>query len=197
MENLTPFIIYVCVTTFTPGPNNILAMSNAMRSGYRRTLRFLAGMFCGFWILMLACGWLNFVLVSLLPALKFWLYLLGAGYMIYLAVHTLLSRPDGGQPARNDLNTFWAGFGLQFLNLKVILYGVTVYSMFIGRSFQDPLTVSLFAPFLAGVGFASTSCWALGGSIFRDAWARHFRWFNLLMAGLLVYIAISSLFYIQ
>ena len=61
MINLYPFLAYVVVTTFTPGPNNIMAMSNAMHHGYRRTLGFLAGMTAGFFLVMLACGILNAV----------------------------------------------------------------------------------------------------------------------------------------
>jgi cysteine/O-acetylserine efflux protein len=197
VQNFYPFILYVFVTTFTPGPNHILAMTHAMRFGYRRSLGFLAGVFCGFWVLMLGCGWLHLALESVLLAVTFWIDLLGAGYMVYLAVHTLLSRPNEDRPNRGDLNSFAAGFGLQFLNPKVILYGITVYSMFIARSFQDPFLVSLFAPLLAGIGFAATSCWALGGTLFRQVWARYFRWFNLVMAGLLIYIAACSLFHIQ
>lgn len=197
MQNFYPFLVYVCVTTFTPGPNNILAMTHGMRFGYRRTLKFLGGTFCGFLLLMLGCGWLNFVLVNMLPPLKLWIYLLGTVYMIYLAIHTMLSRPNDDQPSRSTLNSFRAGFVLQFLNPKLILYGITVYGMFIGRSYQNPLQVSIFAPILAVVGFVSTSCWALGGSLFRQVWVRYYRWFNLVMAGLLIYIAVSSLFHIQ
>jgi len=43
MTHLSPFLIYVFVTTFTPGPNNIVSMSNGMRYGYRNILRFLGG----------------------------------------------------------------------------------------------------------------------------------------------------------
>ncbi len=35
MPNLYPFLIYVIVTTFTPGPNNIMAMTNAMHDGFK------------------------------------------------------------------------------------------------------------------------------------------------------------------
>jgi cysteine/O-acetylserine efflux protein len=78
MINFYPFLIYVLVTTFTPGPNNIMSMTNAMRAGYRRTLRFLLGVFVGFFIVMLICGLLNVVLVSLLPQMQYWLNILGA-----------------------------------------------------------------------------------------------------------------------
>jgi threonine/homoserine/homoserine lactone efflux protein len=193
MANLVPFLAYVFVTTFTPGPNNIMAMSNAMRSGYKKTLGFLVGIFAGFWIVMLICGLLNFLLVELLPQAKFWLNILGAAYMLGLAFHVATARPstEGAQPG--GLNTLWAGFSMQFLNLKVILYGVTIYSNFIAPAFQAPLELALFAPLLALIGFLSVSCWALGGELFRRLIHRHERAFNLAMAALLIYVAVASL----
>jgi cysteine/O-acetylserine efflux protein len=193
MANFYPFLAYVFVTTFTPGPNNILAMSNAMRFGYRRTLGFLAGMFTGFLLVMLACGLLNVALVSLLPQVRFWLNLLGAAYMVYLAVHIVRSGAMEEGADKRDLNSFTVGFALQFLNLKVILYGITVFSMFITQAFQAPATVSLFAPVLAVIAFIATSCWALGGDIFRQVLRKHYRLFNLVMAALLIYTAVAAL----
>ncbi|HEX9116573.1 MAG TPA: LysE family transporter [Anaerolineae bacterium] len=193
MPNLYPFLAYVFVTTFTPGPNNILSMSNGTRFGYRRTLGFLAGISAGFCVVLLACGLLNVVLVSLLPQVRFWLNFAGAVYMVYLAVHILRSAPVDDAPGRSDLNSFGAGFILQFLNLKGILYGVTVYAMFITPAFDRPLLVSLFAPLLAAVAFVATSCWSLGGDLFRHALRRHYRFFNFAMAALLIYTAVAGL----
>ena len=193
MANLYPFLAYVVVTTFTPGPNNILAMSNAMRFGYKRTLGFLVGMFTGFFLVMLACGLLNVALVNRLPQVRFWLNLLGAGYMVYLAFHIMRSGAMEDSADKRDLNSFTVGFGLQFLNLKVILYGITVYAMSITPTFQNPATVSLFALVLAAIGFIAISCWALAGNIFRQTLRKHYRLFNLAMAGLLIYTAIAAL----
>lgn len=193
MSTFTPFLIYVLVTTFTPGPNNILSMANAARDGYKGTLRFLAGIFIGFSIVMGLCGLLNVVLVSLLPQVRTWLVFLGAAYMVYLALHIALAKPKQDDPSRADLNTFWAGFSLQFVNLKGILYGVTVFSVFISRLAPNPWQVALFVPTLAGVCFVATSSWALGGDVFRHFLNRYERWFNLVMAALLIYTAIASL----
>ena len=196
MANFYPFLAYVFVTTFTPGPNNIMAMTNGVRYGYRRTLGFLLGTTAGFVLVMLACGLLNVVLVGLLPSVKFWLNLLGAAYMLYLALHILLSKPAGEvKAAENRLNTFQAGLSMQFLNLKVILYGVTVFATFIVQSYQNPLIVSLFAPLLALIGFLAVSTWAVGGSLFRPFLLKYNRPFNALMAGLLVYTAVASLWH--
>jgi cysteine/O-acetylserine efflux protein len=194
MVNLAPFLAYVVVTTFTPGPNNILSMSNAVRCGYRGTLRFLAGVAAGFFIVMSLCGLLNVTLVSLLPAIRPWLNVLGAAYMVYLAVHIVFSKPSNDDsPSAGNLNTFWAGFTLQFMNLKGILYGITVFSIFITPAFKDPLIVGLFVPLLTLICFLAVSAWALGGNLFRQFLHKNERWFNLVMGALLVYIAIASL----
>jgi len=193
MPNFYPFITYVFVTTFTPGPNNILSMSNGLRYGYRRTLKFLAGITTGFLVVMLISGLLNVVLVSLVPQVRFWLNLFGAAYMVYLAVHIVFSRPSSEETEHNDLNTFGAGFILQFVNLKGILYGVTVFALFITPVYQNPVIVSLFAPLLACIGFVAVSSWALGGNLFRSFLRKYERWFNLAMGALLIYTAIASL----
>src|SRR5258706_15242317 len=93
--NLFAFISYVVTTTFTPGPNNLMAMSNGLHTGFKRTTNFLGGVFSGFFLVMLVCGFVNFVLMSLLPSLRLWLNLLGSGYMLYLAFHVMTSKPHG------------------------------------------------------------------------------------------------------
>jgi cysteine/O-acetylserine efflux protein len=193
MLNLSPFLTYVFVTTFTPGPNNILSMTYGLRYGYRRTLIFLAGVTSGFFIVMLISGLLNVALVSLVPQIRFWLNLFGAAYMVYLAAHIVFSKPAEGGSRPNDLNTFGAGFALQFVNLKGILYGVTVFALFITPVYQNPLIVSLFAVVLAFIAFTAVSSWALGGNLFRSFLQKYERWFNLVMGALLVYTAIASL----
>jgi cysteine/O-acetylserine efflux protein len=193
MANFYPFLAYVFVTTFTPGPNNIMSMSNAMRDGYKRTFGFLVGIFTGFLVVMLLSGLLNVVLVGLLPQVKFWLNILGAAYMVYLAIHIILSKPANDQPGAGALNSFAAGFSLQFINLKGILYGVTVFSIFIVPVYQNPLMVSLFALILALVGFLAISSWALGGNVFRHWLSKYYRLFNWTMGALLIYTALASL----
>jgi cysteine/O-acetylserine efflux protein len=193
VPNFYPFLTYVVVTTFTPGPNNILSMSNGLRYGYRRTLKFLAGITAGFLVVMLISGLLNVVLVRLVPQMRFWLNLFGAAYMIYLAAHIVFAKPAEESSSQSDLNTFGAGFALQFVNLKGILYGITVFAMFITPAYQNPAIVSLFAPLLAIIGFVAVSSWALGGNVFRSFLRKYERWFNLVMGALLVYTAVASL----
>ena len=48
MPNFTAFVSYVLITTFTPGPNNIMSMSNASRYGFKRSIMFNVGVFLAF-----------------------------------------------------------------------------------------------------------------------------------------------------
>lgn len=193
MTNLSPFLIYVFVTTFTPGPNNIISMSNGMRFGYRNILRFLGGIFSGFFIVMALCGLLNIALVNLLPQLKTGLKFLGAAYMLYLAFHTYIFQTRSGYRAGKWAELFKAGFTMQFINVKVILYGITIFSTFIVTEHQNPLITTGFALLLAAVGLISTSCWAVGGNLFRRFLHKYNLVFNLSMGALLIYTAIASL----
>ena len=188
-----PLLIYVFVTTFTPGPNNILAMSHGLQFGYRRTLGFIFGVFAGMAVILLICGLLNVILVGLLPQIQYWLNLAGVVYLVYLGIHTIMSKPTGNGEMKGGTNTFGTAVALQFLNLKLILYGITVYSMYITQMSIQPYVIALSAVLMAGVGFVASSCWALGGSVFRVYWQKHFRLFNWLMGGSLIYLAVHSL----
>ena len=190
--NLPAFFIYVITTTFTPGPNNLMAMSNGLHTGFKRTARFLGGVFVGFVLIMLISGFVNFALMTMLPSVQIWLNLLGAGYMFYLAFHVMTSKPHD-QEHNLALNSFKAGLSMQFINPKVILYGITVFSNFIIPNYRTPILIVSFSLFLATVGLISTSSWAAFGIVFRTFFARYARIVNTGMGLLLIYSAISSL----
>lgn len=48
MFNLISFLTYLVITATTPGPNNIMSMSNASKYGFRKSFPFNLGIFVGF-----------------------------------------------------------------------------------------------------------------------------------------------------
>jgi cysteine/O-acetylserine efflux protein len=180
MADIQAFLIYLIVTTFTPGPNNILSMANAMRYGYRKVHGFLVGVFVGFFLVLLLSAFI-------------WLKVLGAVYMIFLAIHIMFTKPAREDSDRKGMNTFMVGFSQQFLNLKSILYGITIYATFIIPSFRQPLILALFALVLALAGYLSVNLWALTGSWLQNLAWRYQRWINIGMGILLIYSAVVSL----
>ncbi len=187
------FVSYVLVATFTPGPNNIMAMTNAVRVGLRKAMRFNLGVLVGFAVVMVLCGYLSLALSSLLPRFRLIMSLVGAGYLLYLASKLVWSKEGAQAPRAEPLTSFWAGLGLQFLNPKLIMYGITVFGSFVLPSDQPRGFFVLLAVLLALLGFTSTTCWSLFGTVFQRLLARHLRPFNVAMALLLVYCAVSIL----
>lgn len=190
--NLMTFGMFVVITTFTPGPNNLMAMSNGLHTGFRRTIKFLMGVFAGFIVVMSICAFANFAFMKLVPSLHTWLSLFGAGYMLYLAIHILRSKPHMEEENLN-LNNFQAGLSMQLINPKLILYGLTVFANFIIPVYQSIAALTLFVLFLAIVGLIATSSWAYFGVLFRTFFAKYDRMINIAMGLLLIYTALASL----
>ena len=72
---------YALITTFTPGPNNIMALSIATQNGVRRTLPFNAGVWAGFSVVIQLCALLSATLYAVLPSIKTPMLFIGAAYL--------------------------------------------------------------------------------------------------------------------
>lgn len=64
------FLSYAVVTTVTPGPNNIMSMSNAGRQGFKKSFPFNLGIWLGFSIVALVCTFFCNSLSALIPRIK-------------------------------------------------------------------------------------------------------------------------------
>jgi cysteine/O-acetylserine efflux protein len=189
VPNVLAFLSYVAVTSFTPGPNNIMSMSNASRYGLKRSMRFTFGVFAGFFLIVGLSIAFTIVLYHAIPAIKPVMTVVGAAYILWLAWKTATSSPHGDSAAGQS--TFVSGMLLQFLNPKAILYGLTAASTFIVPYYHSVPILVGFAVALACVSLASTSCWALFGSVFERFMAENHRIVGYAMGGLLVYCAVS------
>lgn len=197
MVNVISFISYVFAVTFTPGPNNIMSMVNASKFGYKKNINFTLGVFTGFFVIMILSSYFNLVLFNIMPKIKIFMSILGATYMIYLALKIMKSKEDESDDDEDDnnkdkgLSTFITGITMQFVNPKVILYGITVISNFIIPYYKSNIAFILFSILLSFIALVSTSCWALFGSLFNKFLSKYRKQFNIVMGLLLIYSAIS------
>ena len=184
------FLTYAVITAATPGPNNIMSMSNAGRLGFRRALPFNLGIWVGFTIVMALCTLFCTALSALIPAIRLPMLVLGAAYMLYLAWGTF--RSSDVIQEDHSREGFLSGLLLQFINPKIYLYGVMSMEAYILPYYGgQPAVLLFFALLLAFIGFAFTLAWAAFGSVFRLLFSRHARVVNTIMALLLVYCAVS------
>ncbi len=187
------FLSYAVVTAITPGPNNIMSMSNASRVGVRKFWPFNFGIWAGCFALMLCCTLFCSTLSAVIPKIKLPMLLLGALYMLWLAWKIFKSTPVVAEKQANS--SFLSGVILQFINPKLYLYGIISVEAYILPHFQGQWgMLFLFAFLLSVIGFVSTVCWALFGSVFRLLFSKYAKVTNTIMALLLVYCAVSLFF---
>jgi len=189
VPNVFAFLSYVVVTTFTPGPNNIMSMSNASRYGFRRSMRFTTGVCAGFFLVIGLSIVFTVALFRAIPTIKPVMTVIGAAYILWLAYKTVTSKPHDESGAGQ--NTFVSGVLLQFLNPKAILFGITVASTFLVPYYHSVPVFVAFAAALALLSLVSTSLWALFGSVFERFMAKNHTAVGWVMGALLVYCAIS------
>ena len=188
MFHLYDFLIYCIITAYTPGANNLLSMSNAIRLGFRRSIRFNFGILAGFAVVMSVCTAFSATLYSYLPKVKIIMQILGALYMLYLAWKVWKSSADlsadGGKEA-----SFLSGMILQFANPKIYIYAITAMTLYILPVYHSAASVIVFTVILTLIGASGSFVWALFGSAFCKVLSKHTKGVNLVMALLLVYCA--------
>lgn len=190
MFHWIPFLTYAVATAVTPGPNNIMSMSNGSRFGFRKALPFNLGIGVGFSVVMLLCTAFCSLLSAFIPKIKLPMLILGGLYMLHLAWDTFRSGAD----IEDDFSRsgFLSGLLLQFVNPKIYIYCIMSMEAYILPHYGGNFPALFgFAMLLACIGFAFTICWSAFGSLFRKLFSTHAKAVNSIMALLLVYCAIS------
>ncbi|MDR6723904.1 threonine/homoserine/homoserine lactone efflux protein [Paenibacillus amylolyticus] len=190
---IIPLLIYAIVSSFSPGPNNIIAMTSGRDHGFSKTLPFIGGVALSCMIIMLLSSYFSLMLHQFIPTVRPILNLLGCMYMLYLAVKVMLSHSKKNNALRTSSYSFSFGCVLQFINPKVIIYGLTAISMFVIPLGQSHPHLILFSLLLTLIGISANMTWALCGSLFQNLLLRHQRLFNVLMGIMLIYSAVSIL----
>jgi len=188
------FIVFVVITSFTPGPNNIMAMAFANQYGLLKTIQFCLGVGIGFFTITGLSCFFNVALINVMPIITFPLTILGVIYMLYLAFKIVTSKDNGESTyhsKENKRNLMLLGAILQYVNPKGILFGITVVATYILPYYSSNMSSLLFSLLLGFVGMLSTFSWALFGSAFRKVLTTYRQPFNIVMALLLVYSALS------
>ena len=190
MFPVSDFLIYCFITAYTPGANNLLSMSNAARLGFRKSVSFNFGITMGFLIVMTVCTLFSSTLYSALPKVKFYMQLLGAAYMLYLAWKVWKTSSDLEVESRKE-SSFLSGMVLQFMTPKIYIYAITAVSLYILPLYHSVVALIVFVLILTIIGASGSYVWALFGSAFCRFFTKHTKGVNLVMALLLVYCAVS------
>lgn len=181
------FMLYAFVSSITPGPNNLMVLSSGLNFGLRATLPHLFGIELGFMFMLLLVGLGLGQIFSLWPALYDVLKYLGAAYLLYLAYQIAQAGALGQTQQSSKPMGFWSAAVFQWVNPKAWIMAIGTFSAYVPT--RQGVGVILFSVLLFGLlGFPSVGAWAMFGAHLRRYLQQEFyvRWFNRIMAGLLV-----------
>ena len=132
---LTVSLVVIC----TPGPDTALTIRNALAGGRRAGFATAAGVSCGqlTWTVASAIG-----LAALLQASQLllgWLKILGAGYLVYLGIRSLISarrsasppEPVVGPDRRRSDPAFRQGLVSNLANPKMVAFFLSLLPQFV------------------------------------------------------------------
>jgi cysteine/O-acetylserine efflux protein len=178
---------YMLVCSFTPGPGNILALNTTTQFGWQKGKRLIFGICAGYasvqFVCTLAVYGLNAFLTPVLAVLKY----IGSIYMLWLAVQIYRSKPLKDKNAGQA--SFREGFSLQFVNVKIYFYIMTLL-----MGYLVPYISTLPGLLLAGIGVVSVgsaACltWAFLGIKLQHIYEKHYKSINSILSLFLLYCA--------
>lgn len=181
--------ITAALTVWSPGPNNILLLSTASKYGIKKNLKLLLGIWTGSLSLMCLCGIFCSTLGSIIPGIQPVMKYVGAAYILYLAWQTWKRRPPKDNEAEKE-PSYLMGLVLQLLNVKIIVYGLTMFSSFILPHESRIPALFLFAVYLMILGGIGNLIWAFAGNILKRFYTNHYKLMNAVMALLLMWCSL-------
>lgn len=177
---LVNFFVYGVINAFTPGPGNILALNAVTNYGYKKGKPLFWGIFAGYYAVQTICALFVYGLSTFLPEVLGVIKYIGAAYILWLAIHIAFSRP----PAENTEKSasFTKGFLLQFVNVKIYLFGITGLTGYVAGYSTSLWILLLFGIIIATIGTIATMTWVGVGVLIQKTYQRYFRLVNIVLA---------------
>ncbi|MCI9620756.1 MAG: LysE family transporter [Dorea sp.] len=174
------FFVYSVINAFTPGPGNILALNTVTNYGWRKGIPLFIEIFSGYYVVQMVCAVFVYGVSAFLPDVLGVMKYVGAAYILWLAAHIAFSRPDEESGERSA--SFWKGFMLQFVNVKIYLFGITALTGYV-TSYNTSLSVLVsFELVIATIGMAATLAWIGTGLVIQKIYLRYYRLINMILA---------------
>lgn len=174
------FFIYSVINAFTPGPGNILALNTVTNYGYKKGRPLYWGIFAGYYVVQVICAIFVFGVSTFLPDVLGIMKYIGAAYILWLAVHIALSKPTTDTVEKSA--SFLKGFLLQFVNVKIYLFGITALTGYVTEYSASLWVLLLFEIIIATIGTIATLTWIGMGVLIQRAYQKYYRVINIILA---------------
>ena len=174
------FLLYCLINAFTPGPGNILALNTVTNYGWRKGKKLFFGIFAGYYVVQIICALFVFGIGTFLPSVLDAMKYVGAAYILFLAIHIAVSKPT--EDTKSKSASFIKGFMLQFVNVKIYLFGITALTGFITDYSKELWVLIVFELLIATIGTIATLTWIGLGILIQKFYLKHYRIINIILA---------------
>lgn len=181
--------------TISPGPANILLSSTSAQFGTRRTLPLMWGIVAIFTVQIAVVGFGIGEIVFRFPQLFTIFKIIGALYLLYLAVRFFRSSGMKAMSQETKLG-FREGALLQFFNAKALTVPLIMYTQFLDPATSTQAQIIVLTIALFGLIIGSLLAWVVGGSLLQRIFQSNFgvKWQGKIFGGLLAAVALWILF---
>ncbi|MFT3967682.1 MAG: LysE family translocator [Sphingobium sp.] len=185
-QAILALLAFGVVSSFTPGPNNLMLMASGANFGVARTMPHMTGVVIGFSVMIIIVGLGLFGLFHAWPASFTVLKVVSVAYTLWLAWKIARSSPPDAAGTDARPMTFLQAAAFQWVNPKawtMALSAITLYAP------DERLGSVLFLALVFGlIGTGSSASWMLMGRSIRGWLSNRKRLlaFNYGMAALLV-----------
>ena len=182
------FLPFAVSMSFTPGPNNLMLANAGARFGFARTLPHQCGVVLGFAVMTLTVGLGVAGLIKAAPLLYTVMKYASLLYLVYLAWRIATAEKVKAAQAAPRPMSFLQGAAFQWINPKGWIIALSAMTAFTTRGLDTWVQVLVITVVLAIVGVASTSTWAVFGTVISRylTTPRRRTAFNWTMAALLI-----------
>ncbi len=199
ITGLLPFLLFAFVASITPGPTNILVLSNSHRYGVKAAVPIIFGASASAATLVLVVGSGFGQSISGVPWVQHTLQGCGIAWLSYLAWQ-IFNAPVSAPPETGETQRrlgMWGAASLQLINPKTWMMALAVVSVFASQGAGQQTHVQVLALAFFLVSLPCLGMWALlgAGSARLLHTPRAMRRFNRCMALLLLISAWLSLFF--
>ncbi len=190
-------LMFVVVAGFTPGPNNIIAMSIGFNHGYKKALPHVAGVTIGFPVMLILIGFIIKPIMQQYEQLFMLLKYICIVYILYIAYHIATEKPSIDELSSNKKPiTFLQSLAFQWINPKAWAGALTTITVYMPKEhYAQGIYIAALLSAVTTIGAIST--WAIMGREIKRFFSsqKQMRIFNVAMALLLVVSVGMMLFY--
>ncbi|MCD7853187.1 MAG: cysteine transporter [Oscillospiraceae bacterium] len=174
------FFIYVIINAFTPGLGNILALNTVTNYGWKKGKPLFFGILTGYYVVQLLCALFVYGIGTFLPDVLGVMKYIGSAYILWLAVHIAISKPQEEKTEKSA--SYTKRFLLQFVNIKIWMFGITALTGYITGFDSSLPTLIFFELIIATLGTIATLTWIGIGAIIQKWYLKYYSPVNIVLA---------------